>query len=500
MRAELVRLLLLVLLAALVPGTASAEEDEAPRARWQGVRVEAVERLHALATWCASARLFAARAETYERVLAFDPDDEVARKWLRYERAADGTWNRRSHYTPPRDLSRSRDRYEERHAALGAWLAEEALAVVAAAGEAHDVALRSRILAVATQVAPEAADLRRENGEILVESPDASRWILVESRIARERRRDLLRAAKDAVAAVPDPQPGTPGTGDDAGVVPWGRILQGEQVRVLGLPDEVEMRTQYRYCEACWPVFRAALHVDPPTWSTPGSYARGVSVYVFDDVRRGNAFLDRQPDVPERYRAFAERLAALWIPGRPAVLIKSDNAQARLEAGPKQILGGMSATVLDIRAQDGWASEGLDHYLVYLITGTRILSSMTDPKSRYGQPQPGLPDVAPRAIDQDDWLRRGLALLRSDEKPDFFLMVGKSVNDLTTSDVLYGYCIVAYLVEGRPQACAPFLRAVGASENVDLEPLVQAHLGFDVAALEARVLRWLDETTRETPR
>ena len=32
-----------------------------------------------------------------------------------------------------------------------------------------------------------------------------------------------------------------------------------------------------------------------------------------------------------------------------------------------------------------------------------------------------------------------------------------------------------------------------------MEPPVQKHLGFDVAALEARVLRWLDETA-STPR
>ena len=155
----------------------------------------------------------------------------------------------------------------------------------------------------------------------------------------------------------------------------------------------------------------------------------------------------------------------------------------------------MSAMLFDIRGKEGWVSEGLDHYLVHLITGTRILSPVTDAKTRYGQPQPGLPDVKPRAIDQDDWLLRGHDLVRSDEKPEFFLMAGKNVNDLTVQDVLYAYCIVAYLIEGRPKACAPFLDAVGKAENVDMEPLVQKHLGFDVATLEWRVRRWLDETT-----
>ena len=492
------RLLALLALLASCPGLLRAGED-APRVRWQRLRGESVERLHALATWCTSARLFAARAEVYERVLAFEPNDEVARQWLRYERTGDGTWRRRPDYTPPRDLSRSRDDYEKRRAAWNVWFTEEALPLVRAAKDANDVALRSRILAAAARVAPEAPSLRTENGEVLVREGNASHWLLVESRLARTRRPRLRKLARDAVAAVPDPRPGAFRAGDDAEAVAWGRVLQGARVRVLGTPDDAELVQQLAYCEACWPVYRAALDLDVPTGSALDGYARGLTVYVFDDVAAGNAFLARQPGVSARYLEFGRALAALWIPERPAVLVKARDRPARLEGGPKQVLGGMSAALLDIRGLDGWASEGLDHYLAHLITGTRILSAVTDPKSRYGQPQPGRPDVTARAIDPDDWLQRGLALLRSGEKPEFFLLVGKSVNDLTVNDVLYGYCIVAYLIEGRPQACAPFLRAVGASQGVDLEPRVQQHLGFDVATLEARVLRWLAETTA-TPR
>ena len=62
---------------------------------------------------------------------------------------------------------------------------------------------------------------------------------------------------------------------------------------------------------------------------------------------------------------------------------------------------------------------------------------------------------------------------------------------------VFGYALGAYLIEGRPKTCVPFFRAVGEAKTVDLEPIVQKHLGFDVAALEVRVLRWLEETTWE---
>lgn len=496
MRAGRLLPLSVLLAALLLPALARSEED-GPRERWQHLGTEAVERLHVLAKWCASAKLFAARAEVYEAVLRFEPDDEIARRWLRYERADDGAWRRKPGYTAPRDRSRSRGRFEERRAAWSAWFSERVLALVEAARAGGDVALGSRILATATRVVPEVEVLRRENGEILLHSGDTTRWILVESKIARKRRRSLRKIANAAVAAVPDPTQGTLASGDDGDAVAWGKVLQGERVRVLGTPDEQEMRVQHEYCEACWPVFRAALDLDPPTWISLDHYARGLTVYVFDDLAAGNAFLGRQPHIRPRFHEFTKTLAALWIPYRAAVLVKCEDRLARLEGGPKQILGGMCAALLDLGGDEAWVCEGLDHYLTYLITGTRILSSVTDVKSRYGQPTPGLPDVRPRAMGQDDWLRRGLALLRSDEKPDFFLMVGKNVNDITVNEVLYGYCIVVYLIQGRPKACVPFFSAVGKAETVDLEPIVQKHLGFDVATFETRVLRWLDETISE---
>lgn len=486
--------LLLLLLAA---GPARGEDETAP-ARWRRLAAEAVERLHDLARACASARLYAARAEVYEDVLAFDPDDEVARKWLRYRRAKDGTWARPDKYVPPKDRSRRRETYEEGRAAWRAWFEPAATALLDAAADAGDVALRSRILAVAVRVLPDSEALRLENAETAVEADGKRVWILDETACARERRPELFAAVKQAVEDAPAPQTGDLRPEDDAGGVRFGRALVGPHVRVLGTPKAKEMDRQYRFDEACYTAFDRGLGPDPAAWSLIHAQVDGVTVWVFDDLEEGNAFLARQPGATEEFRRFAAPLAGMWVPGRKGILVKSPDPLVRLEAGPKQVLGMMSFTLFHFGEKRAWAGEGLSQYLAYLVTGTHLIASVAEDRSGYGTSD-GETTPMPRQMGEDDWLRRGLELIAGGKKPNLYALVGKDINDLDVNDVLYAYCIVVYLVEGRPKRCTPFFRAVGEAGNADLDPLVETALGYDVPTLEARVRRWLEEMAA-TPR
>jgi len=472
-------------------------EEEETADRWARLGAQAVERLHELAAFCVTTQLFAARAEVYEDVLAFDPDDAEARRWLRYERAEDGTWTRPRPYVKPKDRSRHRDSFEERRTAWRRWFEAEATPLLDAATAAGDVRLRSRILALAVHVVPDSEALRLENDEVAVEVDGRRTWILEESQRARERRPKLLQTGRDAVQEVPPPRRGPLVPEDDADAFAWGRVRVGTHVRVLGTPDTEEMGTQYRYCEACWPTVREALDLDALAWASIDAPLRGTTVYVLSSVESGNAFLRRIDGIPAGFLEFVLPMAATWVPTRRAIVVKADQPLVRLEGGPKQIIGAMEARLFGFHDERAWAGEALAHYLVHLVTGTRLLSSVARIESRYGRAtEPETPDAA-RQMGQDSWLLRGLALVSGEGKPNLHLLAGKHLNDLTVDDVLYSYCIVAYLVEGRPETCVPFFRAVGAAQNADLEPLVVEHLGYDVATLESRVRRWLEETTGE---
>lgn len=484
-----------VLLGALLDRrVASAGDDDLTARRHEWV-AGAVEELHALADWCTSARLFAARARVYETVLLFDPDDGKARRWLRYRRGHDGDWGRAPHYVPPKDRGRQRPEFEKKIQAWRVAFLGEARALLEAAIAAGEMGLQSAILRTTLRIAPHDEGFRRANGEVRSNREGKTDWILVATQTGDRRRPALRKAAREAVDAVADPRRGSLVDADRRGDVPWGPVLQGRRVRVLGTTGAQEVRRQYDYCEATWPVFRSVFRLTAPVWKTDASYARGLTVYVVRSREAGNAFLSLQPGVSERSLDFVRPLVGAWIPGQAALVVKAPVPVIRLECGPKMILSGMCRRTFGITVNRAWASEGLAHYLTHLITGTRFICSVRDRKSRYAEPQPALPEYGVSTPNRDDWLLAGRDLLASEKKPDLFLMIGKDVNTITPDEVLYGYCIVAYLIEGRPDACVGFFRDVGQAETVDLEPIVKRRLGLDVSTFEARVLRWLDETT-----
>ena len=136
----------LLLLVAAAPLGADEDDDARTRARWAELRGEALERMHGLANWCTGAKMFRARADVYEAILHFEPDDPDARKWLKYKRAEDGTWTRKKNYRRPRDMGKGRATYEAKHAALAAWFLEEARALIEATESVDDPTLARRIV------------------------------------------------------------------------------------------------------------------------------------------------------------------------------------------------------------------------------------------------------------------------------------------------------------------------------------------------------------------
>ena len=82
------RLLCLALL--LLVGGWSVHAPEAADARPQHPKLRPVNqelrtKLHELAKWCVSPKLFGSRYDVYELILSMWPNDEVARKWNGYD-------------------------------------------------------------------------------------------------------------------------------------------------------------------------------------------------------------------------------------------------------------------------------------------------------------------------------------------------------------------------------------------------------------------------------
>ena len=488
-------LALALLACGLLPGPAAEAADEGePGARWDVVRRDAIERLHELATWSKTKRLYAGRAGAYELVLAFDPDDEEARARLRYRRGRDGRWTRAARHTPPRDLGSGKAELEERLTAWRAWLLGEVRPLVASSGQSGDGALRCAILRAAIAAAPGDAGLRAANGEVEHEDHGATRWVLAESQVAKERRPQLERIGASVVQGVPEPGFEAPRPDERAEGVAWGQVLTGPHVRVVGTASPPEMDLQYTHCEAIWAVLRATLSLDDEPDGRVAESERP-TVYVTKSAEVGNRFLRALPDVEPRELARLVAANSVRLPGGAAVLVKDGSRPWRLEAGPKELVALAVARALGVTDEDAWLAEALAHYVTYRVTGTRQAYRAGDRTETGAAEWLGSPGASVNLAVTDDWLGAGHDLCASSRRPDLLAMAAKDLSTITPDEVLLGYCLVAYWVEGRPDACTRLFRAVGRTPPEALEEVLLAHLGHDLPTVQARLVRWLAETT-----
>ncbi|MDJ0975404.1 MAG: hypothetical protein QNJ98_13145 [Planctomycetota bacterium] len=488
------RVLPLLLLALLTVDVRAVQAEEGSlKSRWAAVRSETVERLHALAKWSGKAKLFRARAEVYEGILRFDPDDKTARKRLKYVKGKDGAWVRKANYKPPKNLSKAKPEFLTKRAELGAWFAEEVAPLVEEAEAEGDLRVRAAIVAGAIGVDPERATFRTWNREV---KDGKIGWVLAETESARTRRAGIQETAAKAVKAVEAPEAGAGDKDDKVGGVEWTSILEGKRVRVLGIVEGEETEQILRNLEACWPVFRYALDRTAPTYRPRGRYVRaGWTAYVFDDVDAANAFYAAQPGVTERDKEFTKRLVGTWIPKRTAALVKSPIPATRIEATSKQLLGAINNHVLGLGRKRAWAAEGLTLYLNYQIVGTRAIYSVNDVETEYAEGGKPIPEYTKRMLEPGvSWLELGRLLIDSPDKPDIHLMSGKDFNTLTRAEMLYGYCVAAYVIEGWPKKAAEFFQTVSGDFGTDMDRVCLETFGMDAKAFEQRLRRWLEET------
>jgi hypothetical protein len=492
------RNLLLIPLLLLVLAPATLAEDN-PRLHWRSEKTRILEVLHDLADRCSRMKLFGTRADIYEQVLNLSPDDKTARKWLKYKRGGNGEWTRKR-WTRPRNGGKGVEEIVSRRQELAAEYRPRLR-------QARDVLLDAALFKEAAEVViaavaldPEDEAFRAWNGEVregeAARPGQSSTWILRESLDARVRRPLFKQTAQDAIKQMPAPTESAPHKNDRIGGVSWGTKLQGKRVRVVGTPDKEEMELLLRYAEATWPLFEAVFDIRPGSYQSGDSYATGLTIYSLDSIPIGNELLAKWPGYTDREREFLGPLVALWLKRAPAVLCKSPSPDVRLEAGPRQINQAMVTRALGLRTNRAWAKEGLSLYLTWQITGTRVIRSVKDVETDYGESDKPIPDYEKNLADPNaDWLALGLELIKSKDKPDIHLLAGKKINDLTKFDVLYAYCISAYICEGHPKRSVDFYRRLAAEDGADIDAVCLESLGFDHAALEARVQRWLEETT-----
>lgn len=481
-RAALALLLgLLLLVAGPTPG-AEARGEPGPI---REVREQLKGKLHDMAGYCTSRKLFGARYDIYELIVALWPDDAVARKSNGYEDTGSG-WSKQGRKRP-RNLAASgipalRALQDE----TAAWYLQAIDEASKALPPGLAAAWRARSVGTAVQIAPNNEALRARGGEVKGKGADGKRgWILVETKHSRQRRAKLRKAAAKALKNAPKPKKDVARDGEQSSTVTWKTVIAGKRARVTGTTPPEELAQILRNVEATYPFFDAAFGrtADP---------IRGLTVHVVDNIGTGNVYLAEQPGVEQGWLKFVTPLISVWIPKSSRVLVKSPDPDTRLEAGPRMVMSAHMGRRFGIHSKMGWAVEGFGLYLTWHIAGTRLINAVR--QSQYGESEEKV-DLARRLRETGtDWVAEGRALVNGSDAPDLRLLLGKTVNTMTPEDILYSYLLAMWLVEGHRDKLGGFLPAIAAVKDADYDLAFAEHLGFDVASAERRLKRWMNET------
>jgi hypothetical protein len=439
-----------------------------------------VERLAALAAWCAKNEAYLDRDRTCELILRFDPDHRDARKWLKYiER--DGKWVRLAAYAPPsnRNTKAQADYGEHRRAAVRQFV-NDVIAALESEGAAWPAAARKLAIEDILAVDPDEERARALNGEVRVDG----RWMAADVVAAAARRRELVRAARDALAAVPEPSRVDIGQDAQLGVA-WTDAVGTETWRVVATTGLEEARKAAVIATATVPLFEACfgIAVEP----RPGQ-----TYYVMAQQGDFQRVLERHPSCKPEFRKFAWNVGSAWLPRTSILLAFHAQAATRLEYAARQPTAALLLRAFGITAKHGWAYEGIGLYLTELLTGTHTTYTI-HPSDYARDDRREKAELFARIQAPDaDWFEVARQLVRDRKSPDLIDLMSKDVNLMDAADLVFSYVLGAYLLEAQADRAPGLLRAIG-EKKVPFHEAVPQALGLEVPALQERVEKWLAE-------
>jgi len=458
----------LVLLAGAAPAAPAAAEADQPFDR---ARRESIERirpeLEALSRQAGARKLHGERSIADRALVRFDRKHERARKRL------DRLPGRNPTGVDDAILAKFVERRRRLAAAHAAALRPHV------EHDRHRAVLRADLIALD----PDDPVLRRRNGEVFVKG----RWTLEETLRTRVRRGKLKSEARKILKSIGTPRTTVVPEPEKRTGVKWSGAVELGDWRVVGTVPIRELRRLAQLFVAAPDLHLAAFG------SSPVTPPRRVAV-VMRGRKQAAAALATHPDAHQDALEEIPRADSLWLNvDRDRVGLWFPTAVARAELTARQAFDDLFERHFG-EALPGWARSGAELYLVHRLVGTR-LTFMIEP-SRYGTRATEVDDLMRRALQPGaDWLAIARGLLRVGRGPDLRVFIGKATNDLSDEEGIWSYAFAAYLIEGRPDDAAKLLRAI-TTEGERLEDVALRLWTIDLDGLEARFVRWLDETRK----
>jgi len=437
-----------------------------------------VEQLDQLATWCAKNQLFLDRNLAYELILRFDPDHSEARKWLKYV-LREGVWVRTASYAPPKNMTtKMHGEYVSHRAAIVKQFTDDVIAALEQ-GKAWPASARKLAIEDVLAADPDNERARAMNGETRL----GDRWVPAETARAATRRRELVEAARGALAGVPEPRRVEIGQDAELGVA-WTDAVETEDWRIVATTGLDEARKAAVLASATVPLFEACFGVTVEPRS-------GQIYYMMAQQSDFQLALTRHPRCKPEFRKFAFNVGSAWLPGTAILLGFHAQAATRLESAARQPTAALLLRSFGITAKQGWAYEGIGLYLTELLAGTH--TTYTIHPTGYAQDDHAKAALWTKiqALDTD-WFEVARGLVHDRKNPDLVFLMSKDTNAMDAVDLIFSYVLGAYLLEAYADKAPDLLRAIG-ERKMPFHDAVPKILGLEVPELQARLLAWLEE-------
>jgi hypothetical protein len=471
-------LLLLLLCLPILPARPAVAEDDL--VGLAAVQSEKIARdLDELAAWCQENKLYLGRDNCYQLLIRFTPDHKDARKRLKYTRK-DGEWVR-GNYSPPENRNEEMEPiYLERIQKIVSTYVSNMLGILERTYTGRETPERMAALADLVHVDPSNAEIR----DLMGEANRRGKWVLKETVSAEKRHADLLDTAKEAIAAVKSPKMIAPTDEEKDLGVRWISAFQGEWWRALGTVPAKEVDRCLRHMEASDDIFNAAFGLE---FHCPA----GCGFYLLNGKKQAGTVLEKHPAFGDAQRKYLLGLTAAWIPGKRIFFKWSDSEDMRLDGSVRNAVGIMMLMSFGISTKRGWVWEGLGLYLDEIITGsrrtvfvTRKIHTTTEKEAKF--------DIERRMkAPGANWLLIARDLYDAGAAPDLNVMSRKEVNDLTNEDLIVGYALSRYIVEGNPELATKFFLFHGETQGI--YDTIDQVFKRPVGSFLERFRRWLQE-------
>ena len=204
-------------------------------------------------------------------------------------------------------------------------------------------------------------------------------------------------------------------------------------------------------------------------------------------------FIDRYPGLDDAFRDKMRNVQSAWLEDDRHFGCWAPDPEVRLDMLLRQGIALYFSEGYGVDGRQGWIEQGLGLYLTHRLVGTRRSFAISQDE----RSSAGVAALAKRIGDpRSDYYVLAAESLAERTPRQLAISLGKTVNSMTSEDIVATYALSAWLVETQPaEVLAEIFTRCGQGDS-PIE-VFEGELGLELVELRAKLLRWLGENSEK---